>query len=72
PPGPRPLPVLGNLLDFPKFKPWVGFRTMRDLIYLQVPRQRILVIGSAKVATEFLEKRSANSSDRPHNIVFDL
>ncbi len=28
PPGPRPLPVIGNLLDVPSLKQWVGFRDL--------------------------------------------
>lgn len=28
PPGPRPLPVIGNLLDMPQLKQWVGFRDL--------------------------------------------
>ena len=28
PPGPRRLPIIGNLLDFPKEKPYIAFRDM--------------------------------------------
>ena len=28
PPGPPPLPVIGNLLDFPKRSAWVAYQTM--------------------------------------------
>ncbi len=28
PPGPRPLPFIGNLLDTPKFKAWEGYRAL--------------------------------------------
>ena len=28
PPGPKPLPLIGNMLDMPKGRPWVGFRDM--------------------------------------------
>ena len=28
PPGPYPLPIVGNLFDVPNSKPWFGFRDM--------------------------------------------
>ena len=28
PPGPKPLPVIGNILDVPKSFPWLGFHDM--------------------------------------------
>lgn len=30
PPGPQPLPVIGNLLDMPRAKSWYGFRDMAN------------------------------------------
>lgn len=35
-----------------------------DLIYLRVFGKGVLLIGSAELAHEFLDKRSANTSDR--------
>ncbi|KAI0642012.1 CyP450 monooxygenase [Trametes meyenii] len=76
PPGPEPLPIVGNALDMPKIKPWLGFRDLRrqygDLVYLRVFGQHLIVIGKAELAFEFLEKRSASTSDRPLNPVVDL
>ncbi|KAL1950194.1 hypothetical protein VTO73DRAFT_5317 [Trametes versicolor] len=76
PPGPRPLPIVGNVFDLPKVRPWLGFRDMRkeygDLIYLRVFGKRLLLIGSAELGREILDKRSANTSDRPVNPVIGL
>ncbi|KAI0670966.1 CyP450 monooxygenase [Trametes maxima] len=76
PPGPRSWPEVGSVFSMPKFKPWEGFRDMcaqyGDIIFMQVPGQSMLVLSSANSAIEYLEKRSANTSDRPQNPVVEL
>ncbi|KAJ3010464.1 hypothetical protein NUW54_g2472 [Trametes sanguinea] len=76
PPGPRGLPLVGNMFDLPVSRPWLGFRTMRatfgDLIYLQALGNRFLVVSDPLAALELLEKKSANTSSRAANIVAKL
>ncbi|KAH7920189.1 cytochrome P450 [Leucogyrophana mollusca] len=69
PPGPPPLPVLGNALDIKGDEPWISYTewgaTYGDLIYSPVLNLDIIVINSEDVAKSLLEKRSHNFSDRP-------
>ncbi|TFK90539.1 O-methylsterigmatocystin oxidoreductase [Polyporus arcularius HHB13444] len=68
PPGPHRLPFIGNLLDMPKSQPWRGFRDLclkyGETTYLQVMGRHIVVLGSARAISEFLERRASNTSDR--------
>ncbi|KAH9926310.1 cytochrome P450 [Epithele typhae] len=73
PPGPHPLPIIGNALDFPKSHLGREFRDISlkhgDVSYLKVLGQSIIVIGSYEAACEILEKRSANYSNRPESVM---
>ncbi|KAH9889950.1 cytochrome P450 [Cubamyces lactineus] len=68
PPGPRGYPVIGNLLNIPPWKPWVGFRDLStkfgNIVYLDILGKPMVVLSSPEVVTEFLGRCASNSSDR--------
>ncbi|KAH9174424.1 cytochrome P450 [Lactarius sanguifluus] len=69
PPGPKPWPIIGNLLDSPKQSPWVAYAEMSkqhgDILYLQVFGQSVVVLCSPSVVKDLFEKRGDIYSDRP-------
>ncbi|KAM5539491.1 hypothetical protein V8D89_006943 [Ganoderma adspersum] len=76
PPGPKALPLVGNLFDMPKATPWVGYRDLcakyGDILFFRTLGQSMIILGNPRLAFEFLEKRSSNYSDRPLSPMFDL
>ncbi|CAL1709839.1 unnamed protein product [Somion occarium] len=50
PPGPRPWPIIGNLLDFPSAAPWTTFdrlgKTYGDVIHMRVMGHSVVVLMS--------------------------
>ncbi|PIL25374.1 cytochrome P450 [Ganoderma sinense ZZ0214-1] len=76
PPGPTPLPLIGNALDFPRTHLGREFAEMAkkygDVVYLNVLGQDTVVLGSLKAARDLLDKRSANYSDRPTSVMVQL
>ncbi|KAJ8090312.1 hypothetical protein PM082_018908 [Marasmius tenuissimus] len=70
PPGPKGLPILGNLLDVPTTFPGHNFEKMgkelgSDILYLNVAGTKIVVLNSHEACWDLLEKRSAIYSSRP-------
>ncbi|KAK0436558.1 cytochrome P450 [Armillaria borealis] len=69
PPGPRGLPLIGNLLDMPSQKEWLTFakwgERYGDITSVSILGQRIVVINSVQMAMTLLDKKSSISSDRP-------
>lgn len=77
PPGPQPLPLLGNALDMPKDYWWLKFaewsKQYGDVVHLNVLGQHIVILDSVEATKELLDRRSAIYSDRPHMpMVIDL
>ncbi|THU87354.1 cytochrome P450 [Dendrothele bispora CBS 962.96] len=73
PPGPRGLPILGNIFQLDPDRPWISYakwkRIYGDLFQLNMAGQPILVLNSQKVVKDLLEKRSSIYSDRPKWLV---
>ncbi|KAJ3509589.1 hypothetical protein NLJ89_g5143 [Agrocybe chaxingu] len=69
PPGPRKLPLFGNLLDMPREREWLTFAEWGskwgDMVSVSVLGRQIIVLNSAKTAVEMLDRKSANYSERP-------
>ncbi|KAG7087487.1 hypothetical protein E1B28_013449 [Marasmius oreades] len=72
PPGPKGLPVIGNVREVraKRDKPlWITYsdwaRTYGDVFTFKVFGSRTVVLNSYKAITELLDKKSHNYSDRP-------
>ncbi|KAG1829824.1 cytochrome P450 [Suillus variegatus] len=70
PPGPVPLPLLGNVLSVKTKEPWLTYTEWAavygDLFFVRLLDQEIVVINSQHVAEALLDKRSRIYSDRPY------
>ncbi|KAI9441787.1 cytochrome P450 [Lactarius indigo] len=69
PPGPKPWPIIGNLLDSPKQLPWIAYTEMSkkhgDILYLHIFGQSAVVLCSPSAVKDIIEKRGDIYSDRP-------
>ncbi|KAF7345632.1 Cytochrome P450 [Mycena venus] len=69
PPGPRKLPLVGNLFDIPAERQWEtyvewGKQYNSDIIHLNAMGTSIVVVSSMEAAREIFERRSSLYSDR--------
>ncbi|KAH9164504.1 cytochrome P450 [Lactarius sanguifluus] len=70
PPGPRRLPIIGNLFSIPSQEAWVTYRKWSeefasDVIHVDVMGAHTFILNSMKSASDLLDKRSSMYSDRP-------
>jgi len=77
PPGPRKLPLLGNLLDLPSGFEWEtyarwGREFNSDVIHLAAAGSNIVVLNTFDAAVELLDKRSSRYSSRPQFTMGEL
>ncbi|KAH9022345.1 cytochrome P450 [Lactarius pseudohatsudake] len=71
PPGPKGLPIVGDVVHMADLD-WLMSSQRKDeygeMMYVSALGQGVLIINSARVAIDLLEKRSDIYSDRPHYI----
>ncbi|KAL0957049.1 hypothetical protein HGRIS_003148 [Hohenbuehelia grisea] len=76
PPGPRPVPFLGNIFNITKNATWLTYSRWAnkygDVLHMQVLSRHVVILNSAAAAVDLLEKRSRLYSDRPELTMLQL
>ncbi|KAJ7764381.1 cytochrome P450 [Mycena metata] len=70
PPGPKKLPLVGNMFDIPAVHTWETYMAWSneynsDILHLDLAGTSVIVLSSVEAADALLNKRSAIYSDRP-------
>ncbi|KAI0056050.1 cytochrome P450 [Artomyces pyxidatus] len=76
PPGPPPLPIIGNFLDVPKEASWLVYgewaKTYGEVVSLRAFGRVLVILNSNKAVRDLMDKRAAIYSDRPPVPFFNL
>ncbi|KAJ5199660.1 Cytochrome P450 [Penicillium cf. griseofulvum] len=73
PPGPKPLPLVGNIYQLPKSLQWLEFyrwsKKYGPVMHLSMGGQPLIVLSTYKAAHDLLNRRSLRYSDRPRMVM---
>ncbi|KAH6893747.1 cytochrome P450 [Coprinopsis sp. MPI-PUGE-AT-0042] len=76
PPGPKGLPLIGNVLQLPSEEPWKVYhawaREYGDLVYFEALGQPMLVVDSLPTINALLSSRAHNYSHRVNSPIIEL
>ncbi|OJJ42182.1 hypothetical protein ASPZODRAFT_155475 [Penicilliopsis zonata CBS 506.65] len=70
PPGPKPLPIIGNLHQAPKSHSWRTYhewsKRYGPIIHVNILGQPVIILSTSEAAHDLLAIRGATFSDRPY------
>jgi len=73
PPGPRPLPIVGNLWQLPKANSHLVFaewsKTFGEVMSVTLLGKPVIILNSRRAVTDVLEKGAAASAGRPQLVM---
>ncbi|KIJ22982.1 hypothetical protein M422DRAFT_196467, partial [Sphaerobolus stellatus SS14] len=75
PPGPKPKPIIGNLLDLPGQRHWITYgqwaKEYGELVYAEALGTHMLWVNSQEMAHEIFDKRASIYSDRFKTVMLE-